>query len=67
MVPCLLYDLENDPGETHNLASEKPKRLQALKEDMYAWRKRTGFAGAHQAKPQIRSPKDFYPLGWIHP
>ena len=38
----LLYDLENDPGETHNLASEKPKRLQALKEDMYAWRKRTG-------------------------
>jgi len=37
----LLYDLEKDPGETHNLAAEKPKKLQALKADMYAWRKRT--------------------------
>ena len=48
----LLYDLENDPGETHNLASEKPKRLQALKEDMYAWRKRTG-----SPVPSKRNPK----------
>jgi len=37
----LLYDLEKDPGETHNLAAEKPKKLEALKADMYAWRKRT--------------------------
>ena len=37
----LLYDLEKDPGETHNLAAEKPKKLQALKADMYAWRQRT--------------------------
>ena len=38
----LLYDLEKDPGETNDLAAEKPKKLQALKADMYAWRKRTG-------------------------
>ena len=37
----LLYDLEKDPGETHNLAAEKPKKLQALKADMYTWRQRT--------------------------
>jgi arylsulfatase A-like enzyme len=37
----LLYDLENDPGETNNLAAEKPKKLEALKADMYAWRQRT--------------------------
>jgi len=37
----LLFDLEKDPGETHNLAAEKPKKLEALKADMYAWRKRT--------------------------
>ena len=37
----LLFDLEKDPGETHNLAAEKPKKLEALKSDMYAWRKRT--------------------------
>ena len=48
----LLYDLENDPGETHNLALKKPKRLQALKEDMYAWRKRTG-----SPVPSKRNPK----------
>jgi len=33
--------LEKDPGETQNLAAEKPKKLQALKADMYAWRQRT--------------------------
>jgi len=48
----LLYDLENDPGETHNLAAEKPKKLEALKEDMYAWRKRTG-----SPVPSMRNPK----------
>jgi arylsulfatase A-like enzyme len=37
----LLYDLKKDPGETHNLATEKPKKLKALKADLYAWRQRT--------------------------
>lgn len=48
----LLYDLEKDPGETHNLAAEKPKKLQALKADMYAWRKRT-----NSPVPTMRNPK----------
>jgi arylsulfatase A-like enzyme len=48
----LLFDLEKDPGETHNLAAEKPKKLEALKADMYAWRKRTG-----SPVPTKRNPK----------
>jgi len=36
----LLFDLEKDPGETTNLAEVKPKKLNELKADLYAWRER---------------------------
>jgi arylsulfatase A-like enzyme len=32
-----LYDLAADPGETHNLASERPEVTAALGEEMRAW------------------------------
>ena len=48
----LLFDLENDPGETKNLAQEKPKKLKVLKNDMYAWREQT-----QSPVPTRRNPK----------
>ena len=48
----LLFDLENDPGETKNLAHEKPKKLKVLKHNMYAWRKQT-----QSPVPSRRNPK----------
>ena len=33
-----LYDLENDPGELQNLASEKPKITNQLKQELQDWR-----------------------------
>jgi uncharacterized sulfatase len=34
-----LYDLANDPAETHNLASQKPEVVQRLTKEVLAWRK----------------------------
>ena len=48
----VLFDLENDPGETKNLAQEKPKKLKVLKNDMYAWREQT-----QSPVPTRRNPK----------
>ncbi|MDG1173804.1 MAG: hypothetical protein P8M67_05840, partial [Opitutales bacterium] len=48
----LLFDLENDPGETKNLAQEKPRKLKVLKNDMYAWREQT-----QSPVPTRRNPK----------
>jgi arylsulfatase A-like enzyme len=48
----LLFDLENDPGETKNLAQEKPEKLKLLKNDMYAWREQT-----QSPVPTRRNPK----------
>jgi len=33
-----LYDLESDPGERKNLASEKPKITNRLNQELQAWR-----------------------------
>jgi arylsulfatase A-like enzyme len=48
----LLFDLENDPGETKNLAHQKPKKLKVLKHNMYAWREQT-----QSPVPSRRNPK----------
>ncbi len=32
-----LYDLETDPGESHNLANEKPELLEKMKNDYMTW------------------------------
>ena len=32
-----LYDLVDDPGETHNLADEDPERVQAMEQELEAW------------------------------
>jgi len=37
-----LYDLDNDPNETTNLVSTKPKIVTSLVSDMKAWRKSVG-------------------------
>lgn len=34
-----LYNLANDPGETRNLAAEKPEVLKMMQEEFAAWRK----------------------------
>jgi arylsulfatase A-like enzyme len=34
-----LYDLANDPGETHNLAAEKPDALHQLTRKLLDWQK----------------------------
>lgn len=37
-----LYHLESDPGETHDLAREKPERTQALRDELHAWMRYLG-------------------------
>jgi hypothetical protein len=39
-----LYDLQNDLGETRNLAAEKPDVAADLVRQLRAWRKRVGAA-----------------------
>jgi uncharacterized sulfatase len=34
-----LYDLSNDPAETHNLVSQKPEVAQRLTKELLNWRK----------------------------
>ncbi|MDC1490330.1 sulfatase [bacterium] len=48
----LLFDLEKDPGEKNDISGAKPKKLQKLKEDMYAWRKRTNSPVPTKRNPQ---------------
>jgi arylsulfatase A-like enzyme len=38
--PYALYDLERDPAETHDLASEHPELLESLATDLARWRAR---------------------------
>jgi arylsulfatase A-like enzyme len=33
-----LYDLENDPGEKHDLSQEKPELAQEMKATLWQWR-----------------------------
>ena len=35
-----LYDLSNDPGETHDLAGERPDRVRRLTAEVEAWLRR---------------------------
>ena len=37
-----LYDLENDPGETENLAAQKPEMVQQLSEKAEQWKESCG-------------------------
>jgi hypothetical protein len=48
----LLFDLKKDPGEKNDISGAKPKKLQKLKKDMYAWRKRTNSPVPTKRNPQ---------------
>jgi arylsulfatase A-like enzyme len=37
-----LYNLEEDPGETRNLAEEMPEKAKELREKLHAWRRSVG-------------------------
>ncbi|MFC2116250.1 sulfatase [Bacteroidota bacterium] len=37
-----LYDLESDPGETHDISAEKPELLEELRNDLHHWRNEVG-------------------------
>ena len=37
VVPVELYDLSNDPAESHNLATDKPEIVKALSDKLKAW------------------------------
>lgn len=50
-----LYDLSNDEGENHNLASEKPEVVKEMMAKIEAWRKD---AGVKMANPQTMNHDD---------
>ena len=37
-----LYNLRDDPGEQHDLATRMPDKVQELRERLHAWRKEVG-------------------------
>jgi hypothetical protein len=37
-----LYDLQNDPAETKNIAEQNPERVKQLSADCAAWQRRCG-------------------------
>lgn len=37
-LPCLLFDLENDPEESHNLATERPDLVAEYAQKLLSWR-----------------------------
>jgi uncharacterized sulfatase len=45
-----LYDLANDPAETHNLVSQKPEVVQRLTKQLLVWRKSLPIEPAAQAR-----------------
>jgi arylsulfatase A-like enzyme len=49
--PFELYDLENDPGETHNLAAAQPEVCADLARQLAAWRRAVG---AQEMQPNPR-------------
>lgn len=55
-----LYNLENDIGESNNLAQSHPEKLNELREMLYAWRKST-----NSPVPTKLNPK--YVKGFIPP
>ncbi|MFM8282765.1 MAG: sulfatase [Planctomycetaceae bacterium] len=46
-----LYDLDADPGETHDLAGERPREAEALTAALHQWQQRTRAAIPHEANP----------------
>lgn len=46
-----LYDLATDPGETHNLASERPDEARALRDRLRAWWAANGASRAGSDEP----------------
>jgi hypothetical protein len=49
-----LYDLANDPAETHNLVSQKPEVVQRLTKQLLVWRKSLPIEPAAQARRSDR-------------
>lgn len=70
--PFELYDLEADPGETHNLAAAQPEVCSDLARQLAAWRRSVGAqemrpnphfepgAGGHAAPPPCGDPHNPY-------
>lgn len=46
-----LYDLQADPGETHDLAREQPERAAKLRTRLAAWQKELGAPCPHEPNP----------------
>ena len=46
-----LYNVNNDPGEAHNLAGDEPAKLAELKALLFAWQQDTGAFLADQPNP----------------
>ena len=55
-----LYDIENDPGQTNNLAASKPEVLEKLKKQYDAWWDTLGPYQVNDGKEQIK--KGNFPL-----
>ena len=49
-----LYDIENDPGQTNNLAASKPEVLEKLKKQYDAWWDTLGPYQVNDGKEQLR-------------
>ena len=49
-----LYDLNKDPGESHNLVTEQPEKAKELHEQLKAWRIAVG---AKMPTPNTGTPK----------
>ncbi len=51
-----LYDLEQDPGEEHDLAAAKPELVESLQGELDAWRARTGAVVPRERNPGFSAP-----------
>lgn len=52
---CELYDVVDDPGETHDLSAERPEDVARLRARMAAWREATG--ALMPSRPEDRAPR----------
>jgi arylsulfatase A-like enzyme len=55
-----LYDLARDPGEKHDLAAERPRRVLYLKGALRSWRERAG-AQAMRPNPEYKGASKSVP------
>jgi arylsulfatase A-like enzyme/formylglycine-generating enzyme required for sulfatase activity len=51
-----LYDLSSDLGESQDLASLEPQRVEAMYEQLVAWRDRLGAPAAFESNPNYTGP-----------